>query len=93
MIDNGMDNQAILDVALADIPYDIFDELSVDYVCTCSKEKMDAVMRSVGKREVDRLLAEQVADGKPEELEIACRFCNHRYVYSKEELEGMDFAK
>ncbi len=93
MIDSGMDNQAILDVALADIPYDIFDELSVDYVCTCSKEKMDAVMRSIGRREVDRLLAEQVADGKPAELEIACRFCNQRYIYTKQELEGMDFAK
>ncbi len=93
MIDNGMDNQAILDVALADIPYDIFDELGVDYVCTCSKEKMDAVMRSIGKKEVERLLSEQVADGKPEELEITCRFCNQRYVYTKAELEGMDFAK
>ena len=93
MIDSGMDNQAILDVALADIPYDIFDELGVDYVCTCSKEKMDAVMRSIGKREVDRLLSEQVADGKPEELEITCRFCNQHYVYTKTELEGMDFAE
>ena len=93
MIDSGMDNQAILDVALADIPYDIFDELSVDYVCTCSKEKMDAVMRSIGKREVDRLLSEQVADGKPEELDITCRFCNQHYVYTKTELEGMDFAE
>lgn len=93
MIDSGMDNQAILDVALADIPYDIFDELSVDYVCTCSKEKMDAVMSSIGKREVERLLDEQVAEGKPAELEISCRFCNQRYVYSKEELMGMEFAK
>ena len=93
MIDQGMDNQAILDVALADIPYDIFDELSVDYVCTCSKEKMDAVMRSIGKREVNRLLAEQVADGKPAELEITCRFCNQHYVYSQEELEHMDYAE
>lgn len=93
MIDNGMDNQAILDVALADIPYDIFDELSVDYVCTCSKEKMDTVMSSIGKREVERLLAEQVAEGKSPELEIVCRFCNQRYVYTQQELEGMDFAK
>lgn len=93
MIDSGMDNQAILDVALADIPYDIFDELGVDYVCTCSKEKMDAVMRSIGKTEVDRLLAEQVAEGKPEELEITCRFCNHHYVYTKQELDAMNYAE
>lgn len=93
MIDAGMDNKAIADVALRDIPYDVFDELEVGYKCTCSKEKMDAVMRSIGCREVNRLLAEQVADGKPEELEISCRFCNTHYVYSKDELERMDFAK
>ena len=93
MIDRGMDNRAILDVALRDIPYDIFDELTVDYKCNCSKKKMDAVMRSLGRRQVEDLLAEQVAEGKPEELEIVCRFCNTRYVYKKEELDGMDFAK
>ncbi len=93
MIDSGMDNRAILDVAMRDIPYDIFDELNVDYTCTCSKEKMDAVMRSLGKKQVDELLAEQVAEGKAEELEIHCRFCNERYIYGKDELAGMDYAK
>ncbi len=93
MIDAGMDNQAILDVAMRDIPYDIFDELTVDYRCNCSKERMDAVMRSLGRRQVEGLLAEQVAEGKPEELEIGCRFCNRRYVYPKAELDGLDYAK
>ena len=93
MIDKGMDNQAIMDVALRDIPYDIFDELEVDYKCNCSKGKMDTVMASLGRKQVMDLLSEQVAEGKPEELEIVCRFCNTRYRYSKEELAGMDFAK
>ena len=68
MIDKGMDNKAIMDVALRDIPYDIFDELEVDYKCNCSKAKMDAVMASLGRKQVMDLLAEQVAEGKPEEL-------------------------
>ena len=93
MIDRGMDNQDILDVALRGIPYDIFDELDVDYKCNCSKAKMDAVMASLGRKQVMDLLAEQVAEGKPEELEIVCRFCNTRYRYSKEELAGLDYAK
>ena len=93
MIDKGMDNKAIMDVALRDIPYDIFDELEVDYKCNCSKAKMDAVMASLGRKQVMDLLAEQVAEGKPEELEIVCRFCNTRYRYSKEELAGVDYAK
>ena len=93
MIDRGMDNKAIMDVALRDIPYDVFDELTVDYKCNCSKAKMDAVMRSLGRKQVNDLLAEQVAEGKPAELEINCRFCNTRYTYTEEELAGMDLAK
>ena len=93
MIDRGMTSREIMDVALRDIPYDIFDELEVDYRCTCSKEKMDAVIRSLGRRQVNELLAEQVAEGKREELEINCRFCGEHYVYGKEELAGMDYAK
>lgn len=93
MIDRGMTSKEIADVALRDIPYDVFDELTVDYKCTCSKEKMDAVIRSVGRREVGRLLAEQVADGHPAELDITCRFCNTKYTYAKDELDSMDYAK
>ena len=93
MIDSGMDNKAIADIALEGIPYDVFDELTVEYKCNCSKEKMDAVIQSLGRSQVEKLLAEQVADGKPEELEINCRFCNSHYTYNRAELEGMDYAK
>jgi redox-regulated HSP33 family molecular chaperone len=54
---------------------------------------MDAVMRSLGRKQVNDLLAEQVAEGKPAELEICCRFCNTRYTYKKAELDCMDFVK
>ncbi len=93
MIDAGMDNKAILDVAMRDIPYDIFDELTVAYTCNCSKERMDAVMRSLGRKQVGKLLDEQTAEGKPRELEIGCKFCNRKYVYTETELNGLDYAK
>ena len=88
MIDKGMDNKAIMDVALRDIPYDIFDELTVDYKCNCSKGKMDAVMASLGRKQVMDLLAEQVAEGKPEELEVHCHFCGENYTFGRKEIES-----
>ncbi len=93
MFDSGMTNEDILAVAMKDIPYDIFDTLTVDYKCNCSKARMDTVMRSLGKKQVMDLLAEQVAEGKAEELEIGCKFCGTRFVYTKEELVGLDYAK
>lgn len=93
MIGDGMDNRAIADVALQGIPYDIFDELEVGYRCNCSRQRMDAVMASLGRAQVEKLLAEQVAEGKPEELEIVCRFCGNRYRYNRAELEKLPFSK
>ncbi len=93
MFDSGMSNEDILAVAMRDIPYDIFDTLTVDYRCNCSKARMDAVMRSLGRKQIENLLAEQVAEGKAEELEIGCKFCGARFVYTKQELETMDYAK
>ena len=93
MIGDGMDNHALADVALRDIPYDVFDELDVTYKCNCSRQRMDLVMASLGREQVRKLLAEQVAEGKPEELEIVCRFCGNRYGYSRDELEALPFRE
>ena len=93
MIGSGMDNKAIADVALRDIPYDVFDELECGYKCTCSRKRMDAVMASLGRREIDRMLAEQAAEGKPAELEINCRFCGSHYTYTADELAKLTESK
>ena len=45
------------------------------------------------RREIAAEVEAMVAEGKPAELEIVCRFCNTRYTYTKDELDGMDFAK
>ena len=89
MIDAGMDNRAIMDVAMRDIPYDIFDELDVEYRCNCSQAKTDAALRSLTKDKLYELLAEQVAEGKEEHLEVNCRFCNTNRVYDKKAIDNL----
>ena len=32
------------------------------------------------------MFAEQAAEGKPEELELSCRFCNAAYRFTKRDL-------
>lgn len=90
MIGSGMDNKAIADVALRDIPYDVFDELDCGYKCTCSRQRMDAVMASLGRTEIERMLAEQATEGKLAELEINCRFCGSHYTYTADELSRLN---
>ena len=82
----GMSNMEIAELALKDIPFDPFDELEVEYRCTCSRERMHKTLLSLGEQQLCTLLAEQEAEGKARELEICCRFCNSRYVFKEKEL-------
>jgi molecular chaperone Hsp33 len=87
LFDKGLSNEEIADIALADIPYDLFDEIEVEYKCTCSRERMKKALLSIKENEIYDMLKEQVEEGKPEELEISCRFCNSNYVFTREEID------
>ncbi len=84
----GLTNEQILDIAMKDIPYDIFDSLEVDYKCDCSRDRMKQKIMSLGKKEVANLLDEQESEGKPRELTAICRFCNSEYTYTEKDLLG-----
>ena len=88
LFEKGFSLRQIADLALSGIEYDLFDEIDVDYVCTCDRERYLAAIRSLGEKEIRRMLDEQIGEGKPEELEVICRFCGKRYLYSKEELQS-----
>ena len=89
LFERGLSNKEIADIALDGIDYDVFDELEVGYRCTCSRERIEGALISVGQKEIDRMLAEQAAEGKPEELEVDCRFCGTKYRFTKAELTAL----
>ena len=89
LFDQGLTNEEIMQIALKDIPFDIFDELDVEYRCNCSQAKTDAALRSLTKDKLYELLAEQVAEGKEEQLEVNCRFCNENRVYDKKAIDKL----
>lgn len=86
--ERGLDNKAIADIAMRDIPYDIFDTLEVEYKCDCGRDRMKKKIQSLGKKEILSMLAEQEAEGKPRELCAVCRFCNSEYNFTEAELIG-----
>ncbi len=79
----GLDNKAIADIAMKDIPYDIFDTLCVSYKCDCSRKRMRSKILSLGKAEIANMFDEQEAEGKPRELTAVCRFCNSEYTFTE----------
>jgi molecular chaperone Hsp33 len=53
------------------------------FACTCSRERVEAMLRSLGREEADATLAEQGT------IEVHCEFCNRRYVFDDNEVDEL----
>ena len=89
LFDAGLPLEEIAALAFKDIPFDVFDELDVDYLCNCSRERTTKALITLGHADLLKLLDEQVAEGKGEVLEGACRFCDKKQYYTRADVESM----
>jgi len=55
----------------------------ISWKCDCSHERMAAALMTIGKKELHEIIEE---DGR---AELVCHFCNTRYEFDKDELEGL----
>ncbi len=83
---SGMSVKDVADIAMTGIEYDVFDESSPEYRCTCSRERTLAALKTVKESDIRKMLDEQEAEGKPRSLEVVCRFCGNRYEFGEKEL-------
>ena len=86
LFESGLSCEAIAEIAMKDVPFDIFDTLEVEYKCDCARERMLKKIKSLGRSEIENMLKEQEAEGKPRELTAICRFCNTEYTFNESEL-------
>ena len=89
LFDAGTSLEDIAKIAFRDIPFDVFDEIDVAYKCNCSRERTTRALVTLGKPDLLKLLEEQVAEGKPERLEVACRFCDKKQYYNRADIDKM----
>lgn len=89
LIAEGASNEAIADIALKGIPYDIFDTLEVEYRCTCSRERTANALKSLGKTELENLLEEARIEDGVEQIEVCCRFCDRKEQFVRADIEKM----
>ncbi len=89
MFADGMTKEEILAIAADGVEYDIFDKLPVEYRCTCSRERTERALFSLGRDEVIRILAEEKEAGRQESIELGCRFCGKKYVFDRGEAEAL----
>ncbi len=85
----GYDNEKIANIALEGIEFDVFDELEVEYRCNCSRERVAGALCGIGKKELYKMLDEQVAEGKDEHLEVCCKFCDKKEIFTRDDIDAL----
>ncbi|MBQ4100942.1 MAG: Hsp33 family molecular chaperone HslO [Oscillospiraceae bacterium] len=80
MIENGFTPEDICRKVLSGFEVDVLDESETNYKCNCNKQKIEKMLISLGKEELNKIIEE---DGK---AEVVCHFCNNKYNFNKNEL-------
>ena len=80
MLEEGNTPEQILEMVLGDLGLEITDTMPVQFACNCSKERVEKVLVSLGKTDLQEMIAEN------KEVELHCHFCNKNYIFTVEEL-------
>lgn len=76
----GTTPEALLARLFLDIPYTLLERRALAFSCSCSREKIERALISIGKEELGKLAAEQ------ELTEVTCEFCQERYTFERREV-------
>ena len=82
-LDEGMGPEDIMMLLLSDMEPEINDRLPVRFKCSCSREKMENAIISIGRKDLKSLIDE----GEP--VEAVCHFCGTRYRFDMPELRQL----
>lgn len=83
MLDAGNTPEQMLEIVLEGFDLEITDCMDTQFVCDCSKSKVEKALIAIGKKE----LKEMIEDDK--EIEVNCHFCSKHYVFNVEELKTL----
>lgn len=83
MLAKGMSILDICKTALDGFEVEVLDENPVNYVCGCSREKLERYFMTMSDEDI-RTMADEKGYA-----EAVCQFCNKRYTFSLEDLEKL----
>lgn len=83
MLDEGDTPEEMLRRVLDGFDVEFTSKRPCGYRCTCSRERLEKVMISLGRKE----LGEMIEDGKT--IEVGCQFCNSKYSFTVDELSDL----
>lgn len=87
VINDGAAPEDLLKLALGEIDFEIMEEREVEFKCNCSMERAITMIASLGRAEVESMLAE---DGG---AVMSCGFCSEIYQLDASDLENILVAE
>lgn len=83
MLDREMSPEEILNELVGEFGLEITDKIPVSYQCDCSRERVSRAIMSIGKAELEKMIAEGNT------IEVNCQFCDKQYHFTVDELKKM----
>lgn len=69
--------------ALCGEEYEVLEEKSPEFFCDCNRERLNKVMISLGKEELEDIISE----AKP--VDVECSFCRKKYTFEVKDVEQL----
>ncbi len=83
LLSAGLTPEQLLETLLEGFDIEFTDRIPVSFYCDCDKKRVEKVLISVGKKD----LQEMIDEGKP--VEVNCHFCNTNYTFTVDELKAI----
>jgi molecular chaperone Hsp33 len=81
LLREGETPEKLLEILFSGIPYLTLEKRVLAFSCTCSREKVERTLISLGPAEISDIIER---DGG---AEVTCEFCREAYSFSRDELE------
>jgi molecular chaperone Hsp33 len=83
LLRQGKTPEDILAMIFSGIPHYLLGKRNLFLRCTCSRERIERVLISLGGEELQQIIAERG------ETDVACEFCRSNYHFTRKELEDL----
>ncbi len=83
MLEAGLTHEDILGQVCGDLGVVFLETTEVSYKCYCSRERVEAALISLGRKELTEIMEE----GKP--FPVECQFCDTIYTFTPEDFKNL----
>ena len=83
ILDRDDDPEKLLREVMSDFDLKILETCPVEYKCYCSRERVERALISLGREELEQMLAEQGG------CQLTCQFCDAVYDFTADDLRAL----